>query len=152
MFNIHLFSLINMIEIPLHKVEIPPLGAHLIVEVSVNGIAMNFVLDTGASRSVIDLTYLKELNPTIGLEEESTLSAGVGASELQSHTAELSVFRIGNLSIENYEIAVMDLQHVKQSYEQIGEAPIYGVIGGDVLIDFKALIDYNNLVLKLYQD
>lgn len=138
-----------MIQVKLLKVNIPPTGIHLLVEVEINSIPSCFVLDTGASRSVIDIEYLKSITEDIKIEEESSFSAGVGGADLKSFTAELDSFKIGEFELSSYEIAVMDLHHVRQSYEEIGERPIYGVIGGEVLLEYNAIIDYNELVLKL---
>ena len=135
--------------IALKKINIPPLGVHLIIEVEVNGVPTKLVLDTGASRSVIDREYLSTIDDSLELKEEPSLSAGVGASNLESFTVILESLKIGALTIEDCEIAVMDLTHVKASYEQIEEDAIYGVIGGDLLLDYNAIIDYANLKLKL---
>lgn len=138
-----------MIIIPLNKIEIPPSGNHLTLSVSINGIPTNMVLDTGASRSVIDLDYLTEVISDVSLHEEEMSSAGVGGDSLQSFTAILDHIKVEGFQISQFEIAAMDLTHVKSSYLQLGEEEVYGVIGGDILSDYDAVIDYSTLTLVL---
>ncbi|MBL4710455.1 MAG: clan AA aspartic protease [Flavobacteriales bacterium] len=138
-----------MTTIRLEKIEIPPLGIHLTLGVRVNGVSTNMVLDTGASRSVIDLDYLSEIIPELSLNEEEMSSASVGAGDLQSFTTILDLIEIEEFRISQFEIAVMDLTHVKSSYLQLGEEAVFGVIGGDILSEYDALIDYSALTLKL---
>lgn len=143
------FYFLKMVKIQLQKVEIPPGGIHLALNITLNEKQVRVVLDTGASRSVLDLEFFKELFPEAVLKEEVSDSAGVGASGLESFTSWIPSFYIEGLEVENYELALMDLSHVKTSYLNIGEEAIYGVIGGDVLEKFEAIIDYSDFSLTL---
>ena len=136
-------------EVKLRKVEIPPIGMHLIIPVKINEVEVDFVLDTGASRSVVDIEFLNGIITDLELKKEESDSAGVGASDLASFTTSVRSFVVGNLIIKAFEIACLDLKHVKQSYENIDETPIYGVLGGDILNDYNAVIDYFKLTLWL---
>ena len=138
-----------MVEIKLKKVEIPPKGIHLLIETYINSTPANLVVDTGASRSVIDYDFLMSLNPPIDLKEEEGESAGVGSSNLHSFVTRIDKFVIGELTLQNVELASLDLTHVKQSYENLGETPIYGVLGGDILNEYHSTIDYKKSVLRL---
>lgn len=138
-----------MTTIRLKKIEIPPLGVHLTLCAKINGMSTNLVLDTGASRSVVDLDYLVELIPEINLAEETMNSAGVGSDSLQCFTSTLDLLELDDFKINQFEIAVMDLTHVKTSYLQLGAEAVFGVIGGDVLTQYNALIDYSALTLTL---
>ena len=135
--------------IPLEIVAIDPNGTHLLLDVAINGKSLKLVLDTGASRSVFDLEYLKEIEPDLEIHEEEATSAGVGAINIISYTAVVENFDIGSHSLKNVELAVMDLAAVLQSYEKIGAAKIHGVLGGDILLKGKAIINYANQELYL---
>jgi hypothetical protein len=136
-------------KIKLEKIQIPPLGCHLVLTVYINQEATRLVLDTGASRSVIDKAYLESLLPKLIFNDESNESAGVGAADLLSYTTNILEFRIGNMKINNIQLACMDLEHVKSSYLKIEEDLIYGVIGGDILEKYNAVINYKDLELTL---
>ena len=138
-----------MIKIQLQKVDIPPGGIHLALNVTLNENQVRMVVDTGASRSVLDLDFFKELFPDAELKEEESDSAGVGASGLTSFTSWIPSFFIEGFEVKEYELALMDLSHVKASYLHLGEEAIYGVIGGDILERFEAIIDYSDFSLTL---
>ena len=143
------FIFLVMMKISLQKVEIPPGGIHLALTAMLNGQSVRMVLDTGASRSVLDIDYFQELYPEANLKEELSDSAGVGASGLASYTSWVDSFFIEGFEVKDYELALMDLSHVKESYNQLGEETIYGVIGGDILERYEAIIDYSDLSLTL---
>lgn len=138
-----------MIEIPLTLLEIPPQGVHLIIEVELQGVCTQMVVDTGASRTVVDLEFLSEITPDLSLQEEVESSTGVGSHNLKSYTATLSKLKIGELSLHQFEVAVLDLTTVKTVYQQLGATPVVGVLGGDILMNHHAVIDYSQKVLKL---
>jgi len=60
-----------------------------------------------------------------------------------------SELKLGKLIIENYEAPVFDLSAIKFAYEKLNLPPVIGVLGGDILMDYNALIDYKNLTLTL---
>ena len=66
-----------------------------------------------------------------------------------SFLSEPITFSIGELVFNNIELTSLDLTHVKQSYEQMGEKPIQGVLGGDILDRYQAIIDYSKSILRL---
>lgn len=138
-----------MIKIQLQKVDIPPGGIHLALNVRLNDTEVRMVVDTGASRSVLDLAHFQELFPDAELKQEESDSAGVGASGLASFTSWVPSFFIEGFEVKDCELALMDLSHVKASYTNLGEDVIYGVIGGDLLERYEAIIDYSDCSLTL---
>lgn len=122
-------------------------GFHLLVPVDINGIRTTLVLDTGASKSILDLQWVQDnVEKAIQLEKET--SVGVGGSQLKSYSIEVDSLLIGSLSIKNHKTAVLDLSHVKLSYQNLGLPEIIGIIGGDILSEFNAIIDYKKLELR----
>jgi len=69
---------------------------------------------------------------------------------MQSFTTAITDFYIGRFHIPEMEIAVLDLSAINTAYQQLEIAPVLGVLGGDVLVEFRAVIDYEKckLVLK----
>ena len=138
-----------MIRIDLIKVEIPPKGVHLLVEGKLDEKPLRLVIDTGASRSVLDYNYLQENHRELELMGGDSYSTGVGSSGMQNYTVHLSKLKLGELLISDLEAVVMDLEHVIQSYIQIDQPPIYGIIGGDILDRYQVSIDYKKQQLIL---
>ncbi|UZJ63060.1 hypothetical protein OKW96_11005 [Sphingobacterium sp. KU25419] len=52
-------------------------------------------------------------------------------------------------TIKNYRAAVLDLSSINYAYEQMNLQPVIGVIGGDILGRYGAVIDYKKKTLKL---
>ena len=94
--------------IPLEIVSIDPNGTHLLLDVTINNKPLKLVLDTGASRSVFDLDYLKDIEPDLIFQEEEATSVGVGAIDMKSYTVVVDNFGIGKHHIGNVELAAMD--------------------------------------------
>jgi hypothetical protein len=53
------------------------------------------------------------------------------------------------LICNNYQAVAMNLSHVNYAYAQIGQKPIEGVLGSDLLKKYKAVIDYPKRKLYL---
>ncbi|MBI2281436.1 MAG: clan AA aspartic protease, partial [Bacteroidetes bacterium] len=56
---------------------------------------------------------------------------------------------LNDLTLNHYEATLLNLHHVNESYQKIGLASIDGILGGDILTDYKAVIDYKNATLIL---
>ena len=122
-------------------------GFHLLVEVVVFGKPFKAVLDTGASRTVLDKTTVEEYIDEEALLASDKLSTGLGTNSMESHTLTIPELQIGELKIENFETAVLDLSMINTAYESLEVGPIIGVIGGDILMKYKAVISYSSLSL-----
>lgn len=126
-------------------------GFHLKVTIAINGITANAIIDTGASRSVFDETRIQSFIGDDSLEEHDRLSSGLGTNTMSSKKVLLNKLQLGDLLINDYDATILDLQHVNQSYEKLDLEPIDGIIGGDILTDYKAVIDYEKKELVLTQ-
>ena len=78
------------------------------------------------------------------LEEHDRLSTGLGTNTMSSKKVNLEKLTINTLDILNYEATILNLSHVNQSYEKLALPLIDGVLGSDILADYKAVIDYGN--------
>lgn len=137
------------VKVPLQLINLQNDGFHLLVEVVIFGHPFNVVLDTGASKTVLDKTSIEKYIATDDLLSSDKLSTGLGTNSMESFILYLPSFNIGKLKIENFEAAVLDLSSISAAYESLQLPPVIGVIGGDILQKHKAVIDYNKLELKL---
>lgn len=135
--------------IPLEIVNIEEDGIHLYLWATINGKLARLLVDTGASRTVFDLGRIANLVGNIELKEVEKLSTGLGTNTMKSHTVILETIRIGQWSEKDYEAVVIDMSHVNQSYEMLSLPVIDGVLGGDLLMKLKAVIDYRKGVMKI---
>lgn len=137
-------------KVPLQLINLQNDGFHLLVEVVVFGHTFNVVLDTGASKTVLDKTGIENHIAAEDLLSSDKLSTGLGTNSMESFILHLPALHIGKLKLENFEAAVLDLSSISLAYENLQLPPVLGVIGGDILHQYKAVIDYNKLELKLY--
>jgi hypothetical protein len=136
-------------KIQLHLQDIMGDGCHPFVNALVNGTEARLLIDTGASKTVLDKTFLLSLEPKVNLEQSEQLSTGLGAGNLPSEYAQNLKLEIGDWNVDEASVAVLDLYHVNETYKSIGLPILHGVIGGDLLFSHQAVINYKKAELKL---
>ena len=137
-------------KIPLEVVDLQGDGFHLLVEVVVFGQIFKAVLDTGASKSAFDMEIISGLAPSdqiIHIPDQHAI--GLGTTTMERYVVICPELKLGELIIEAYEAPVFDLSAIKFAYEKLNLPPVIGVIGGDILMDYKGIINYKNLTLTL---
>ncbi len=139
-------------KVPIKILPIEDDGFHLMTTVKINEKKANLIIDTGASRTVFDETLIKKFLPKEydKFEKNEKLSTGLGTNTMQSHAFSLKSLKIGDLIIKDYMAIILDLNNINESYSKLGLPLIHGVIGGDLLSKYKAVIYYQNKTLKLY--
>ena len=134
--------------VPLHIIDLHEDGFHPLLDITVFGKFFKVVLDTGASKTAFDKNLLLEANEIALLNASDKLSTGLGTNTMESFTATIHDMRIGKLKIPEFDVAVIDLSTINIAYEQMGHPHVLGVIGGDILMQYKAVIDYGKQVVK----
>jgi len=139
--------------IPLELIPIEDDGFHIRIRAEINGKAAGLLIDTGATRTVFDSTRIVQFLPNANslLKETEKLSTGLGTNSMKSHSTIIQQFKLGKLLLKNYSAIVIDIVHINQSYEQLKIPAIDGVVGGDILEQYGAVIDYSNKILQLKQ-
>ena len=140
------------ITVPLELINLHDDGFHLLVEVVIFGKKFNAVLDTGASKTVLDKTTIEKYITTVELLQSEKLSTGLGTNSMESYTFVLPSLKIGKLKLKQFEAAVLDLSTISTAYETLNLPPVIGVLGGDILHRHGAVINYEKLVLKLLRN
>jgi predicted aspartyl protease len=136
------------IKVPLNIIDLQEDGYHPLLDILVYGRTFTVVLDTGASKTAFDKTILQAHEEALILESDK-LSTGLGTNEMASYTAVIPELQIGELSIRNIEVAVLDLSTINIAYRQMNHPEVLGVLGGDILMKHKAVIDYGKRQLRL---
>lgn len=139
----------HYIEIPINIINIEGDGFHLIAEGLINNKPARFVVDTGASRTVFDkdriLNYID--NPEFNKKEG--ISAGIGGTDISSFIFNIEELSFGNLKINDYQAVAMDLSNVNNSYAMLKLPPVDGVLGGDLMKKYQAVINYKLKKMRL---
>ena len=137
------------IEVPLQLLDIEGEGFHIMVKGLIHDKEANFLIDTGASRSVFDPNTITDFIDNIQFEKKEGMTAGVGSSDLESATFVIDNFFIGKLEIHDYEAVALDLENIHEMYGKLGLPHIDGIIGGDLLKRYKSVISYRSKKLRL---
>ena len=114
----------------------------------IHGKEANFLIDTGASRSVFDPKTISSFIDDLTFEKKEGITAGVGGSDLESSTFRIDVFSIGDMEIRDYEGVALDLDNVHELYGKLGLPHIDGILGGDLLKRHKAIINYKSKKIR----
>lgn len=128
-------------------------GFHIMLTARANDKPLNMLIDTGASRTVFDNNSLERILgiDINSLKNNQQLSAGIGSTSLESRFLLLDSFRLGNLSIQNYNTVLIDMSQINQLYTKLGLPAIEGILGGDLLMELKSRIDYREMEICLYK-
>jgi len=137
------------IKIPLQIIELETGNFHLIVQgIFEDKTLVNWVIDTGASKSVFDKNLTDKYELLEG-ETEEIHSAGIGEKPLETKLGKLKTFSLGKLKITNQKLAILDMAHINDLYSKVTNINIGGLIGGDILMKYKAEISYKKKLLVL---
>lgn len=120
---------------------------HLLIKASINGVKGNFILDTGASNSCVGFESIEFFQLDAG--NSSTKAAGAGATGMFTQIAKDNTLQLGRWKDPEFHLVIFDMSHVNEALRQYKAKPVQGIIGADVLLQGKAIIDYYNHCLYL---
>lgn len=124
-------------------------GYHIFVKALINGRVANLLVDTGASKTVFDTNRIQKFASVKTMVANDQISTGLGTNSMQSHTIELKRMKLGDLILNNAEIFLLDLSHVNETYVKLNYKPLDGVLGGDILKKYNAVINYKKKIVVL---
>jgi len=136
------------IYVPLQIIDLHADGFHPLVNITLNGSPFTLVVDTGASKTALDKDLLLSVAKNTILNTNESLSTGLGTNTMQSYTTTINDFRIGELQVTGFEVAVLDLSTINIAYAQMGHPEVLGVLGGDLLMRYKAVIHYGKKTIS----
>lgn len=136
--------------IPLQRLTLQEQGTHILIEVTLFNSKQLMVVDTGASKTVLDKTQLEEMqSQNLEFEATETLSTGLGTNAMESFLLEIDELSIEDWVIKKFKVAVLDLSSINYAYTQMNLPPVLGVIGGDILASYGAIINYKTNSMRL---
>ncbi len=120
---------------------------HLLIKAIINGVLGNFILDTGASNSCVGFEGIEFFNLKAG--KSKTKAAGAGATGMFTQLAKNNSLQIGRWKTTDLQLIIFDMTHVNEALQQHKAKAVHGIIGADILLEGKAIIDYYNHCLYL---
>ncbi|MDH3697617.1 MAG: retroviral-like aspartic protease family protein [Flavobacteriaceae bacterium] len=118
---------------------------HLEIKAKLNGVKGVFILDTGASNTCVGIG--KEEKFHLEFTDSELKAAGAGATDMETFMSAKNTLAIGSWETKKQKIVLFDLSHVNTALELHNASPVDGIIGADVLIKSKGVIDYKSLHL-----
>ncbi len=141
--------MLNKETLPIEFAEIEPGNFHLFMKVKIGRKNARLLLDTGASKTVLDQSRVLQFIQFHHLKSHDIASVGLGSNSVETQLTQLSSMGFGTIKIKPVEVAVLDLSHVNQTYAMLGMPVIDGVLGSDILYQLKAVIDYGTKRVRL---
>lgn len=123
---------------------------HLLIKAKINDVSGNFILDTGASNSCVGFESIERFKLTT--KNSKTKAAGAGGTGMETQISKHNSLQIGSWKNHDFGIVIFDLSHVNEALQQYKTKPVHGIIGADVLMEGKGIIDYYNHYLYLKQN
>ena len=120
---------------------------HLLIKATINGVKGNFILDTGASNSCVGFESIELFQ--LNVCESSTKASGAGATGMHTQLSKNNTLQLGRWKNPDFSLIVFDLSHVNSALIEHNAKPVHGIIGADILLQGKAIIDYFNHCLYL---
>ncbi|MBI9067448.1 MAG: aspartyl protease family protein [Salinivirgaceae bacterium] len=138
-----------IIDIPIEILELENNSYHIILSAKFdNRIFGNLIIDTGASKTVFDSTFVE---PFIINQKElnDANSSGINAMIPKTKMGTIPLISFRKLIIKNYSCITMDLSHVNKLYKVFSEKQIAGLLGSDFLVEHEAVINFHQKKLTL---
>ena len=120
---------------------------HLLIKAKINNFKGTFILDTGASNSCVGFEGIESFE--LLAENSETKAAGAGATGMLTQLSKRNKLQIGRWKSNALNLVVFDMSHVNEALESYKTKPVNGIIGADILLQGKAIIDYANCFLYL---
>lgn len=124
-------------------------GSLIYLTCKINKKKVNLIIDTGASRTCIDRSCYE--NIVLGTDKhilkKNVKTAGVGDNQIKSKLVQVDEIKFNRLEIRNFVIVVTDLSNINVVLGN--KLRIDGVLGNDILEEYKAVIYYHKNILKL---
>ena len=120
---------------------------HLTLVGLLQNMPANILVDTGAARTVVDLSYCTANG--IATRDTGRLGGGAGGVTLAIHALDGAILSLDGHPLRNDGIYAIDLTHVNEGLLAKRGSPVQGVLGADVLTYHQAVIDYATMSLFL---
>lgn len=119
-------------------------GNLILIKARIDSVEGNFVLDTGAPRLVLNMTYFRDMPPLDEASEEH--AGGITGGAGGSNPTAVKELRMGGLSFSKLNADRINLGHIENSRG----VRILGLLGMELFRRFEMIIDYENNLIYLH--
>jgi hypothetical protein len=126
---------------------------HLKLVGHLDGRPVDIVLDTGAAKTIVDLSYCRAEGIAVSdTGQPGAPAVGAGNMTVSVYTLADVRLTLEGLPVRSDGIFAIDMSHTNQKLMLKGVDPIRAVLGQDVLRYHRAVIDYAALALFLKEE
>lgn len=105
-----------------------------------------WVIDTGASKSVLDV----EMSSHCQLSgDDQVMATGIGTEAVETNSGQLDRLVLDGIHFGSIQVALVSFEHVNREYSRFTPYRIIGLIGCDFLVRNRARIDFSRNVLVI---
>jgi predicted aspartyl protease len=123
---------------------------HFAIDGMAGATTLTLIVDTGASHTILDRQRAGRFG--LVLRRERSRAAGLGVADQEVASGMLRDVEVGPLRFDSLAVSVLDLSHVNQALRGVQVAPVDGILGADLLLRKRAVIDYGAMRLHLWAE
>ncbi|MES2772652.1 MAG: aspartyl protease family protein [Bacteroidota bacterium] len=126
------------------------IAGQLLINATLNDVDGIYILDSGASQTVVDAKQADHLKLKFNSDEAVLTGGGLGVHGIENVPSYNNKMQLNNFRIDNLVVAVMSLENAWESLAQVGaHDELFGIIGVDILKTGNAIIDFTTMTLYL---
>jgi hypothetical protein len=135
-------------KIPLEILKID-IGYQILCRLKINNKEFRMLLDTGASQTMFDIKKYKEISDEDKIDNDF-VSSGFGGHSIKSSYIKVNEMKLGDIIIKDYNMLLINFDSFNSHFKNNGYPLVDGIIGGDILYKYHAMIDYESrdMILK----
>lgn len=114
-----------------------------------NKYQFHMLIDTGATLTVMDLKRVNTIfkNPEKKIYDKFFM--GIGTTKIDTYSMDIDLLQIGSCRLEKFEVILIDMENINKAYAAFDLPRVDGIIGGDILQKYKAIINYEKSIMEL---
>jgi len=126
-------------------------GFHILCRVHIRNKQFRMLIDTGSSITIFNIDKYKDISEN-SLEKNNQKLTSIGNKDIKSKYIIIEELKIDNIIINDYKTILINLDDINNHFKSNGEPIIDGILGGDILFKYNAIIDYNKREMTLLSD
>lgn len=114
-----------------------------------NKYQFHMLIDTGATLTVMDLKRVNTIfkNPEKKIYDKFFM--GIGTTKIDTYSMGIDLLQLGSCRLEKFEVILIDMENINKAYAAFDLPRVDGIIGGDILQKYKAIINYEKSIMEL---
>lgn len=137
-----------IIRIPFQIVELELQSFHIIVNGRIDDVEVTLIVDTGASRTIIDKSYADKLEK-LPVSSDKPMATGLSAEQIPVELYSVARLTLEGVLFENIQSLTADLSAINEVYINLTGKKIGGLIGCDFLLGKVKSIDFKRKYLSI---